>query len=79
MITTTIDGITTNYVRTRKAYLGVYQAEAARLAEQIKLGLQLLDSTTCTAERQQISELLCGWATEFDYAADAVVNSILYS
>lgn len=79
MITTTIDGITTNYVRTRKMYLDVYQAEAVRLAEQIKLGLQLLDSTTCTAERQQLSKLLRVWATDFDYAADAVVNLILYS
>lgn len=79
MITTTIDGITTNYVRTRKTYLGVYQAEATRLAEQIKLGLQLLDTTTCTAERQQIFALLRVWSEDFDYAADAVVNLILYS
>lgn len=79
MITTTIDGITTNYVLTRKTYLGVYQAEAARLAEQIKLGLQLLDNTTCTAERQQLSALLREWSQDFDYAADAVVNLILYS
>lgn len=79
MITTTIDGITTNYVRTKRAYVRVYQAEAARLAEQIKLGLQELDSCHRTAERQQLSELLRGWATDFDYAADAIVNLILYS
>lgn len=79
MITTTINDVTTTYVRTRKTYLSVYQAEAARLAEQIKLGLQLLDNTTCTAERQQLSALLREWSTDFDYAADAVVNLILYS
>ena len=79
MITTTIDGVVTNYVRTKRTYIGLYQAEAARLAEQIKLGLQELDSCHSTAERQEVADLLHEWSCEFDYAADAVVNLILYS
>ncbi len=79
MITTTIDGITTNYVRTKEWYLPAYQEKAAYYATQIKDGLYELDHITSTAERKALSELLRMWSTEFDYAADAIVNLILYS
>ena len=79
MITTTISSITTTYVRTRQAYLGVYQNETVEIAKRISTTMQVLDESTDAAEREQLSDLLRKYASDFDYAADALVNSILYS
>lgn len=79
MITTTINDVTTTYVRTREAYLGVYERETVEIAKRISTTMQVLDEITDAAEREQLFAVLRKFATDFDYAADAVVNSILYS
>lgn len=79
MITTTINNVSTTYVRTRQAYLGVYQNEAVEIAKRISTTIAVLDETTDAAEREQLFDVLRKFTTEFDYAADAVVNLILYT
>lgn len=77
MISTTINEVTTTYVRTREAYLGVYENETVEIAKRLSTTMQVINETADAAEREQLFNVLRKFATEFDYAADAVVNSIL--